>query len=66
MFTCSLCHFITELDDVVARRPFGHCLCLRCWSRRMGEARPMPRFLCHEISDVLARLDPAETNDRPS
>ena len=54
MHRCRICHFDTELDDVVLRFASGACLCLRCYSRETDSARPMPKALRHELSAALA------------
>jgi hypothetical protein len=50
---CVICHFETELDDVVAKSA-GRCVCLRCYGRETGAVRPMPKALRREIVEVLA------------
>jgi hypothetical protein len=59
MYTCSICHFATELDDVVIAGPLGACICLRCFGRETGSARPMPKALQRTLAAVLAELEPA-------
>ena len=54
MRTCIICHFETELDDVVVVAGDGHCICLRCFDRETGGARPMPKALRREVSAALA------------
>ena len=56
MLTCSICHFETELDDVVVARTRGRCICLRCYSRATGSARPMPTSLQQAVRAALADL----------
>ena len=53
MHTCRICHFDSPLDDVAVRGPAGRCVCLRCFARETGTARPMPRTLRHELAVVL-------------
>ncbi len=60
MHTCIICHFPTELDDVVIPTAGGRCLCLRCYSRVTGSERSIPRALRHAISTVLVAVEPAE------
>ena len=43
MHTCTICPFETELDDVVVAFAAGGCVCLRCYGRETGSARPMPK-----------------------
>ena len=38
MFTCILCRFMVELDDVQVHSPWGKCICLGCFDRIMKEA----------------------------
>ena len=59
MRTCTICRFETELDDVVAASAVGQCICLRCFGRETGSARPMPKALRRELSATLAALEPA-------
>ena len=59
MWTCRLCHFPTELDDVELKLVRGHCICLRCYCRETGGAREMPKALRRELLATLAALEPA-------
>ena len=59
MPTCTICHFATELDDVVVATVTGQCICLRCFSRETGSGHPMPKALQREVVAALAALDPA-------
>ena len=59
MLHCTLCHFATELDDAVLVREDGRCVCLRCYQRETGSARPMPKELQRTVGAVLASLDVA-------
>ena len=54
MHRCQICHFATELDDVVLRFTSGACLCLRCYSRETDSARPMPKALRRDLIATLA------------
>lgn len=54
MTTCIICHFETELDDVVVSSTTGRCICLRCFARETGTERPMPKTLRREVSAMLA------------
>jgi hypothetical protein len=54
MWTCSICHFATELDDVEVRLGAGQCICLRCYARESGTQRPMPKALRQELIAALA------------
>ena len=43
MYTCLLCKYPTELDDVMAPTQRGTCICLRCCYREIGDTRrPRP------------------------
>ncbi len=54
MLTCTICHFETELDDAVVARTDGRCICLRCYGRETGGARPMSKALRRQLSAALA------------
>jgi len=54
MLTCIICHFTTELDDAVVGSPSGRCICLRCFDRETGSARPLPRALARELGTLLS------------
>ncbi len=56
MHTCFICHFPTELDDVVVARGAGACVCLRCYARETGSARPMPEKLRRQVVVVLNEI----------
>lgn len=57
MWTCRLCRFPVELDDVELKLLHGRCICLRCYSRETGGARDMPKALRHELLTTLATLE---------
>lgn len=59
MWTCRLCRFPIEFDDVELRLTRGHCICLRCYRRETGAARDMPRTLQRQLLAALAALEPA-------
>lgn len=52
MFTCIICQFDCELDDVVVLSPLGTCICLRCFNRETGSTKPMPKGLRTQIAAV--------------
>ena len=54
MTTCSICRFETELDDVAVQGGAGRCICLRCYGRETGSARPMSKALQRQLSAALA------------
>jgi hypothetical protein len=53
MTSCTICRFETELDDIALTGGGDRCVCLRCFSRETGTARPMPRALRHALSAVV-------------
>jgi len=59
MYTCAICHFATELDDVVALTTPGHCICLRCYHRETESTLPMPKELRRQVIAALATLETA-------
>lgn len=54
MFTCQICHFETELDDVAITLQGERCICLRCYGRETDTAKPMARVLRHQVIATLA------------
>ncbi|MGH2603524.1 MAG: hypothetical protein ACRDJ9_29585 [Dehalococcoidia bacterium] len=60
MWTCCICRFDTYLDDAVVPTTQGTCICLRCYGRETGSARPMPPALRRELSAALAALEPVQ------
>jgi hypothetical protein len=59
MSTCSICHFATELDDVVARMAGNRCICLRCFDRETNQSKPMPKALRRQLIAALAQPEVA-------
>ena len=59
MPVCTLCHFAVPLDDVVVRHAAGRCVCLRCYGRETGSAKPMPKALRRDVIAALAALEAA-------
>ena len=57
MSLCIICRFETELDDVVVAAVTGGCICLRCFGRETGSARPMPKALRQQLSALLAEAE---------
>ena len=55
MYTCLLCKYPTELDDVVATPRQGRCICLRCFHGQVGDQCRINRALRHAIEEVLER-----------
>ena len=60
MFTCTLCRFETELDDVAITMTGDRCVCLRCFGRETGSAVPMPKPLRRALSAALAAVEAAD------
>ncbi len=56
MYKCVICHFESELDDVIAPASNGRCVCLRCFARETDTALPMPKDLRRDVSSALASL----------
>ena len=54
MWTCTICHFATELDDVVARMAGDRCICLRCFDRATDQSKPMPKALRRQLMAAMA------------
>ena len=59
MWTCRICRFATDLDDVTTAFANGTCICLRCYGRETGSALPMPKVLRRELLIALAAVEPA-------
>ncbi|MFN8559774.1 MAG: hypothetical protein U0531_21315 [Dehalococcoidia bacterium] len=59
MFTCVICRFAAELDDVVAPTATGRCVCLRCFARETDTAMSMPKNLRRALSAALAEVEVA-------
>lgn len=57
MWTCRICHFATELDDVELAFVDGRCVCVRCFARETGSTLEMPKPLRHELDAALAEID---------
>jgi hypothetical protein len=56
MFICSICRFDVELDDVAVGGTPALCICLRCFTRETGSAKPMPKSLRRQLSTALAAI----------
>jgi hypothetical protein len=56
MFTCHICRFDTELDDVAVLAHGGRCICLRCYARETDTAKPMPKILRRQVISALAAI----------
>jgi hypothetical protein len=53
MYTCGVCHFQVEMDDVSLPGPNGHCVCLGCYLRETDQWQAMPKALRNELTAVL-------------
>jgi hypothetical protein len=49
VYTCAICQFEVELDDVALPGRNGLCVCLRCYMRETGNASTMPKELQREL-----------------
>lgn len=57
MYVCLLCKFEATLDDLIVKpNPKGDGICLRCDRRTVGDAKPMPAALQHELIRCLAEV----------
>ena len=54
MYTCCLCRFDAELDDVAVLRGATGCVCVRCFARETENVHPMPKALRRDIELALA------------
>jgi recombinational DNA repair protein (RecF pathway) len=54
MYTCVVCRFPVELDDVVTSTRSGGCVCLRCFAAATETIKPMPKKLRQEVITTLA------------
>ena len=59
MYVCVICRFQVELDDVVAPTATGRCVCVACFARETGTARPMPKTLRREVVAAVAETEVA-------
>jgi ribosomal protein L40E len=56
MFTCLICRFDAELDDVAVRGSGPRCICIRCFARETGTAKWMPKSLRSQLHAALAAI----------
>jgi hypothetical protein len=56
MFTCRVCRFTVEMDDVTLLSPNGHCVCLGCYLRATDQWLAMPKTLHREVSAAVAEV----------
>ena len=59
MWTCTICRFATELDDVVVTTTRGACICLRCFDRETDQSKPMSKALRRQVTAALAEPEVA-------
>ena len=59
MTTCIICHFATELDDMVLMSIDGRGVCLRCYERETGSELRMPKALRLAVMQTLESLEAA-------
>jgi hypothetical protein len=53
---CTICRFPMETDDIAV---WGkHVICLRCYARESGTAKPMSKELRRDILDALSEEKP--------
>jgi recombinational DNA repair protein (RecF pathway) len=64
MYTCVVCRFPAELDDVVAPTKSGGCVCLRCFTAATETSKPMPKKLRQEIIITLADAEAERAGGR--
>ncbi len=53
MRTCIICRFAVPEDDAIVPAAGGRCVCLSCFGRETGTARPMPPGLRREIEGIV-------------
>jgi hypothetical protein len=56
MYSCIICHFDVELDDVAVAGGARSCVCLRCYARETDSELPMPKQLRRELTATLAGI----------
>jgi hypothetical protein len=56
MFSCIMCHFAMELDDVAVDVGNGRGVCLRCYARETSTQLPMPSTLRRAVHAMLDGL----------
>jgi hypothetical protein len=54
MFTCWICRFDAELDDVAVPGDGPRCICIRCFARETGTTKRMPKALRGQVITTLA------------
>ncbi|MGD9893463.1 MAG: hypothetical protein AB7R89_04760 [Dehalococcoidia bacterium] len=57
MWTCRICHFDTEFDDVELAFVDGRCICVRCFARETGSTLEMPKPLRQALDAVFAEFE---------
>jgi hypothetical protein len=59
MWTCRICRFPTELDDVDLAFVDGRCVCVRCFARETGGTIEMPKPLRQAFDAAFAEFEMA-------
>ncbi len=54
MRRCLVCHYETDMDDVVVANGRGSCICVRCYARETGHTLVMPRALRRDVEAAMA------------
>jgi hypothetical protein len=54
MYTCVMCRYAIELDDIALRRGEVICICLGCYGRETRTTLPMPHGLRRALVATLA------------
>ena len=58
MFACIICRFEQEMDDAaVLLFAATQCICLRCFTRETGTAKPMPEDLRRQLLVIVSEAD---------
>lgn len=56
MYRCIVCGWETVLDDVVAKRPGGQCLCLQCVSG-ITRLKALRKEVVRDLINALEEAD---------
>lgn len=52
-FVCLICHYETELDDVMVAPHAGRCICARCFYAEVENVKKLPTVLRREIERLV-------------
>jgi len=55
---CMVCHVETPADDIQVGGANRRCVCVRCYTREVGETLCMPASLRRQLAAMLAELPP--------